>query len=469
MKIMTERQGAYSKMEQEIYGRMFDVVVAGGGVSGCTAALAAARNGASVLVLEQNGYLGGTLTGCGVGPMMTFHAGKKQVITGIMQELVDSMVSRGWSAGHVLDTKQYTSTITPFQAEGLKIVLDEKLQEAGCTVLLHTFIGSVQRENSRISSITVCNKDGLHQVQAKIFIDATGDGDVAAWAGARMTKGRPEDGAAQPMTTKMKYCCVDTEKLRAYLLENLDRFPALAPYPELVRTATCLDLHGFEEEFAREKQAGNLSIRRENVLMFGTGKPGEYIVNTTRILDHDATDALSLSDAERVGRKQCLELDAFLRKYVPGFENALLEFTGPSVGVRGSRQLVGCYTLTAEDILSRRAFSDRIAHSSYPIDIHNPKGEGTDSTFMSQPGTYYSIPYSIMVCPQIDNLIVTGRCVSATFEAQAAIRTTPTVGAMGQAAGIAAAQAASENRAARDINVEKLQRALVDQGAYLEI
>lgn len=203
--------------------------------------------------------------------------------------------------------------------------------------------------------------------------------------------------------------------------------------------------------------------------MFGTGRDGEFIINTTRIVDHDATDAWSLTDAEFLGRKQCAELDAFLRKNVPGFENALLEFTGPSVGVRGSRQLVGEYTLTAQDILERRRFADRIAHSSYPIDIHNPKGEGTSSTFMSEPGTYYSIPYAIMVCPEIDNLIVTGRCVSASFEAQAAIRTTPTVGAMGQAAGIAAAYAAACGVPVQKVDISKVQEKLIEQGAYLEL
>ena len=456
-------------MSGTVYSRTFDVVVAGGGVSGCAAALAAARSGASVLVLEQNGYLGGTLTGCGVGPMMTFHAGEKQVIRGIMQELVDALVERGWSVGHVPDTKQYTTTITPFQAEGLKLVLDEKLREAGCTVLFHTFIGSVQRSGSEIQSLTVCNKDGLHPVSAKIFVDATGDGDIAAWAGAAMTKGRPEDGAAQPMTMKMKYCCVDTEKLRAYVLQNPQRFPKLSPHGDLMKTSIAMDLEGFDQEFAQAKAEGLLSIRRENILMFGTGQAGEYIINTTRIVDHDATDAMSLSDAEFLGRKQCAELDAFLRKHVPGFESALLEFTGPSVGVRGSRQLIGLYTMTAQDILTRRVFPDRIAYSSYPIDIHNPKGEGTASTFMSEPGTYYSIPYSIMVCGQIDNLIVTGRCVSTTFEAQAAIRTTPTVGAMGQAAGTAAAFAAASGCPARAVDIQKIQETLAAQGAYLEL
>lgn len=455
-------------MEQTLYTKKFDVLVVGGGVSGCAAALAAARNGADVLLLEQNGYLGGTLTGCGVGPMMTFHAGEKQVILGIMEELVAELVRRGQSPGHVPDTKQYTSTITPFDAEGLKLILDEKLSEAGCTVLFHTFVGAVQAEDGCITGLTVCNKDGLHTLSAKVYIDATGDGDVAAWAGADMTKGRPEDGAAQPMTMKMKYCCVDTEALKGYVLKNPERFPKLAPHMEIFRQPVPVDLEGFDEEFSAAKAAGELSIRRENVLMFATGRPGEYIINTTRIVDHDATDAVSLSEAEQIGRRQCAELDRFLRERVPGFAHAMLEFTGPSVGVRGSRQLVGCCTLTAEDILSCRVFEDRIAHSAYPIDIHNPKGEGTDSTFVSRKGTYYSIPYSIMVCPQINNLIVTGRCVSATFEAQAAIRTTPTVGAMGQAAGVAAAMAAAAEGDTREVNIKALQQTLADQGAYLE-
>ncbi|MDO5399538.1 MAG: FAD-dependent oxidoreductase [Eubacteriales bacterium] len=456
-------------MGKELYGKCFDVVVVGGGVSGCTAALAAARNGASVLVLERSGCLGGSLTGCGVGPMMTFHAGDKQIITGIMEELVAEMVSRGCSIGHILDNKQYTSTITPFQAEGLKLVLDEKLIQAGCQVLLHTFTGAVTREGSGITGLTVCNKDGLNTVRGKIYIDATGDGDIAAWAGAEMTKGRPEDGAAQPMTMNMKYCGVDTEALRSYILNNPDRFAALMKHGELIPAAPALDIQGFEEEFLYEKAQGRLSIPRENVLLFGTGRPGEYIVNTTRIVDHDGTDAASLSDAEVLGRRQCAQLDVFLRKYVPGFENAMVEFTGPTVGIRGSRQLVGCYTLTAQDILSCRTFPDRVCHTAYPIDIHNPKGEGTASTFMSTPGSYYAIPYSIMVCNEVDNLIVTGRCVSATFEAQAAIRTTPTVGAMGQAAGTAAAMAARESVPARLVDVPALQQALVSQGAYLEI
>lgn len=456
-------------MTNSIYDRQFDVVVAGGGVSGCAAAVAAARCGADVLVVEQSGYLGGTLTSCGVGPMMTFHAGDKQIIRGFMQEVVGALIKRGYSPGHVPDTKQYTDTVTPFNAEGLKLVLDELLTGAGATPLFHTFTGAVVREDNRITGLTVCNKDGLNLLKAKVVIDATGDGDIAAWAGAAMTVGRPEDGAAQPMTMKMKYCNVDTKALKAHVLTNLKDFPQMREHAELLRRDIPMDLEGFSGEVAQAKAAGELEIARENILMFSTDREGEYILNTTRIIEHDATNAASLSDAELIGRRQCNQLDRFLRKHVPGFKNALLEFTGPSVGVRGSRQLAGRYTLTAEDILACRHFDSVIAYSGYPIDIHNPKGEGTTSTFLSKRGSYYSIPFEIMVCEEIANLVVTGRCCSATFEAQASLRLTPSAGAMGQAAGIAAAQAAATGCDVGSVDVAAVQAMLKEQGAYLEV
>ncbi len=453
---------------KKIYEEKYDVVITGGGVSGSVAAIAAGRCGARVLVIEQGGYLGGSLTGCGVGPMMTFHAGEKQVVAGIMQEIVEELVKRGYSTGHVKDTTQYVSYITPFSSEGLKLVLDEMLTDAGCDVLFHSFVGNVTREGRNIVSLTVCNKDGLHSVSGKVFIDATGDADLAAYAGVPLTKGRESDGAAQPMTMNMKYCNVDTGALKAYLLEHLPEFERLRDHEDLLRSGEPLAVAGFDESFRSAKRAGQVSIPREDILFFETNRPNEYIVNTTRIIDHDGSSAESLSDAEMEGRRQCAELDSFLRKSVPGFQRALLEFTGPSVGVRGSRQLKGCYTLTAEDILSRKHFSSAIAHSSYPIDIHNPKGEGTESSFMSEPGTYYSIPYEIMVCDSVDNLLVTGRCVSASFEAQAAIRTTPTVGALGHACGVAAALASGSGCPARDVDVEVLRERLRAQGAYLD-
>jgi hypothetical protein len=228
-----------------------------------------------------------------------------------------------------------------------------------------------------------------------------------------------------------------------------------------------MDVEGFQKEMSEAKALGRMSIARENILMFATDRQGEYILNTTRIIGHDPVDAESLSDAERVGRRQCAELDRLLRESVPGFQNAALEFTGPSIGARSSRQLKGRQTLTEEDILGERR-EGAIAYSGYPIDIHNPKGEGTMSTFLQKKGGCYGVPLGIMTCGQIANLLVTGRCASATFAAQAAMRVTPTAGAMGQAAGIAAALAAKGNCDARSVSTEEVRRLLKEQGAYIE-
>lgn len=456
-------------MNEFSYEKQYDVIVAGGGVSGSVAAIAAGRLGADVLMIEQGAYLGGALTGCGVGPMMTFHAGEKQVIRGIMEEIVERLKQAGYSTGHIYDTMQYISYLTPFNAEGLKSVLDEMVAEAGCSVLFHTFIGDAVCTDGKITSLTVCNKDGIHSVSARGYIDGTGDGDVAAFAGAAMTKGRESDGAAQPMTMNMKYINVDTEAIKEHIRAHIADFSRHQGNEALMDTVSRFSFCGFQDEFRDARERGELEIRREDVLCFETDRPGEYIVNTTRIIDHDAVDAASLSDAEVTGRRQCRQLDRFLRQHVPGFQDAILEYTGPSVGVRGSRQLVGKHTLTAEDILGRRTFESVIAHSAYPIDIHNPKGVGTDSRFLSEKGTYYSIPYEVLYCEEIKNLLVAGRCISASFEAQAAIRTTPTAGALGHAAGVAAALAAQSDGDVSNVDPKEVQRLLREQDAYLDL
>lgn len=459
----------------------YDVIVAGGGMSGTCAAIAAARNDMSVLLIDQNGYLGGTLTANGVGPMMTFFAGEKQVIQGIGEEIVKRLKERGYSPGHVYDSTHYISYVTPFSAEGLKIVLDEMALESNVTLLYHTYIIGINTNEGAIQSIDIVNKDGVSTIGAKIFIDATGDADLAVAAGVPFTLGRESDNATQPLTMNMKVYGVDTSKLKKTVLQNPKKFPRLNRDIEVMKKVEALSFVGFEEEFKRAKELGEITIPREDVLFFETSTPGEYIINTTRIINENGASALGLTNAEIIGRKQCEELYRFLVKYVPGFENSKIAYTGPSVGVRGSRQIQGVYKLTGEDLLEQKRFNSVIAHSGYPIDIHNPKGEGTLSVHVNKQeeskeakfdrstfDSYYSIPYEIMITKEIQNLIVTGRCVSASFEAQAAIRTTPTMTALGQAAGTAAALAIHTNQCVNKIDIKSLQNLLIAQGSYIE-
>lgn len=444
----------------------FDVVVVGGGFSGSIAAIAAARSQAKTLIVESGSCLGGSLTSNGVNPMMTFHAGEKQVIQGITDELIVRLQALGKSPGHLQDPSNFTATYTPFDAEAMKHELELMLHEAGGSVLYHAVLADVQQRENTIHNITVCTRSGLLTLEADMFIDASGDATLAAKAGVPVIKGRESDGKSQPMTMTMKMGNVDREKLRAWMIDNVDKLNNAYQVDD-IRHATRLSCHGFAAEFAAARAAGEITIPREDVLFFETNTPGEFVLNTSRILDHDATDPWSLSHAEFVGRQQCRELEIFMQRVVPGFEDAIVLQTGPSVGVRSSCQIVGSYQLTAEDLLAQTHFDDTIAISGYPIDIHSPDGEGTAHGQLP-PGGMYGIPWRTMIASQANNLVVVGRCISATFEAQAAIRTTPTVGAIGQAGGIAAALSSRKGINVHQLPVAALQDAIRQQHGYLD-
>ncbi|MDF7797939.1 FAD-dependent oxidoreductase [Pontiellaceae bacterium B1224] len=446
--------------------KMYDVIVVGGGISGAMAAIGAARAGAKTLVVEQYGFLGGMLTAAGVGPMMTFHAGDEQVIQGTTGELIDRLEKKGRSPGHIYDTTGFTYTVTPFDVEGMKMELELMLTEAGGELLYHAMLASVQTDGNKISAITICTKAGLSQLRAKVFIDATGDADLAMHAGVKCTKGRESDGACQPMTMKMRMMNVDIQEVRDYIKNNPDEFPRLEGDVNKIDKASRISIGGFVKSLAKGREAGDFTFPREDILFFEANTRGEVIVNTTRILGYDANDPWSLSLAEMEGRKQALEVDRFLKKYIPGFGNSVLVYTGPQIGVRSSRQIKGRYTLTGQDVVERKSFPDTIAHTGYPIDIHSPDGEGTDHV-KPEWGTFCNIPYRCLVNDQISNMITVGRCISVDFEAQAGIRTTPTMGAVGQAGGIAAAIAVQDGAAVGDVDVGKLQEILLKQGGFL--
>lgn len=445
---------------------VYDVIVVGGGISGAMAAIGASRAGAKTLVVEQYGFLGGMLTAAGVGPMMTFHAGDEQVIQGTTGELIDRLEKKGQSPGHIYDTTGFTYTVTPFDVEGMKMELELMLTEAGGELLYHAMLASVETDGNIITSITICTKAGLSQLRAKVFIDATGDADLAMHAGVECTKGRESDGACQPMTMKMRMMNVDIQEVRDYIKKNPDEFPRLEGDVNRIDKASRISIGGFVQSLAKGRAAGDFTFPREDILFFEANTRGEVIVNTTRILGYDANDPWSLSVAEMEGRKQALEVDRFLKKYIPGFGNSVLVYTGPQIGVRSSRQIKGRYTLTGMDIHSRKSFPDTIAHTGYPVDIHSPDGEGT-AHVKPEWGTFCNIPYRCLVNEQVGNLITVGRCISVDFEAQAAVRTTPTMGAVGQAGGIASALAVRDGIRIGDLDFEQLREELRHQGSFL--
>lgn len=445
----------------------YDLIVVGGGISGCAAAISAARCGLDVLLIERYGFLGGTLTANGTGPMMTFHAGDRQVVRGITGELIDRLQAKGSSPGHIFDTTSYTFTVTPFDAEAMKRELETMVLEAGGKLLLHSFLCGVERRENRIESVTVCGKDGIKVLKAKVFIDATGDADLSRFSGLPVNVGRESDGKCQPVTLNMKLYNVDIPRARAHIEAHPEDFPRMDC--TALGKAPRLSVGGYNNTFALARESGEISFDREFLLYFETNNPGEVIVNTTRMSGIDPLDPESLTQAELEGRRQCVEVLQFVHRRIPGFENAVMAFTGPFIGVRGSAQIRGRHILTEQDILTCREFPDTVAHGAYPIDIHPP--EGADDAMFDIPklsgGAFYSIPYESLI-GNCENLITVGRCISATFEAQAAIRVSPIAGAIGHGGGAAAAVAVTAGVPVQKVDTNVMRQLLLSQGAFLK-
>ncbi|WP_320128463.1 FAD-dependent oxidoreductase [uncultured Sphaerochaeta sp.] len=446
--------------------KTFDIIVAGGGIAGSMAAISAARNGTSVLLIEEEGYLGGSLTASGTGPMMTFHAGEKQVIRGLTDELVQRLVAKGLSVGHIPDSTGYTYTVTPFDSEGMKRELDLMTQEAGVTVLFHTSIASVTVENGLLVSLTCLSCGTLFPVSAKYFIDATGDADLIAMAKVPFEQGRTTDGRDQPMTANFKLVDVDLAVIRDLMDSKVELFPLLSKKPGLQKQASRLSFSGFEEIMKEGCKTGEISFDRDIVLCFETNASNEVIVNMTRINGKNPVDPFSLSEAEVEGRRQVWELYAFMKKHLPGFSQARMISTGPRIGIRSSRRLKGMYQITVEDMFLQRRFEDAISANGYPLDIHSPDGAATDSRFFPN-GAYYTIPLRCLLNDTIPNLLAAGRNISSEFEAHSSLRLSPSCGAIGHAAGTAVALALQNGVDVRYLPSAVLHKRLLEEGAFL--
>lgn len=450
----------------------YDVVVCGGGPAGCVAAVAAGRAGARVLLVEQYGFLGGALTAQGVHPMMTFHAGPQQVVRGIADEVVERLKAAGASPGHIADSIGYASSVTPFDLEGLKCVLEELVDQAGVEVLYHAMLADAWLEDGVLGPALLCTKAGLMVANGRVFVEATGDGDLLARAGIEFLQGRAADGATQPMTTNFRVGQVDVDRVRAYVLSHPDEF--WLDGTEAVQTAARLSVSGFYEHVRRGKAAGEFPNQRRGVLFFETNTPGEVNVNTTHIIGRDATDPRQLSAAETEGRTQARAVFAFLKARVPGFERAVYLNTGFQIGVRESRRLRGCYCLTERDLVEGQRFADTIAVGGYPVDIHPPTpadaaaaaATGKQAHSIAKGRRYY-LPYRCLITAQCRNLVVAGRCLSADHEALGAVRVTPIAMATGQAAGTAAALAARATGNVHQVDPSQLQQVLRTHGAEL--
>lgn len=449
--------------------KRYDVVVVGGGPGGLPAAIAAARGGARVLLVEKNGFLGGNIA-LGLPLLAFLDKDGNQVIRGIAQELVDAMKLYDAVSEHTWCPLH--DSVTMLNQEVFKVVAARKCLEAGVELLLHTCVIGVNLDNGRIVSITLFGKGNRLEVEAEVFIDATGDGDVAYMAGARYDKGQAGTGVLQPPTVMCTVSHVDDSKTVAYVErepEQMELAPTVEHYPGYdAAYFRKNDKHhvivGMRKLISELKEKGEMPIDRDTLILIQSILPGDVHLNCTRHLGIDGSDMFDLTKAEIEGQRQNLELVDVLRKYVPGFENCRLSNIFPFIGIRETRRFKGLRTLTEAMVMEGQIPEDSVGLGSYIIDIHDGAGKSTICKKVKP----YGLPYGIACSADIDNLMLSGRCASMDAVALSSARVMPPLMALAQGVGVGAALAVKQGKKPGEVDVQEIRAILREQDVMLE-
>lgn len=438
------------------YKEEYDLIVAGGGPAGIGAAVSAARNGVKVLLIERTGYLGGMATNASVPAFCPYTDGERAIIGGIGLEILERMKRESYESpfydykeGRL---KEYDWV--PIDPEILKRVSEQMVLESKANVLLHTVIIDIVMENGEIKAVKVHNKGGNYCIGAKYFIDCTGDADLVAMAGGSFEYG-DENGLVQAGTLCFRISNFDTDRFMIYAKENGEDGNLN------VAVKKAKDNHDFPED---ERYVAGIALQADGMVGLNFG----------HVYNFNPLDAKDLTRAEIEARAKLPEMMNFIRKYVPGAENAVLASSGPMIGLRESRRIVGDYKLTKEDYYNRANFEDTIARYSYPIDIHATTSKQNDYsanreyvTSKYKIGEAYSIPYRSLIPVGFRNLLVAGRTISSDRAMMGSIRVMPACFATGEAAGAATSICTKTKVCFRDIPIKELQDKLVKQGGIL--
>ncbi len=430
-----------------LYGE-YEVAVLGGGPAGITAAVAAARAGRRTLLIERYGFLGGMGTAAGVTNFCGLHANVHGEMHRVVQGIASDLLARidrldGLNKPHLILGKIFAQA---YDTAAYKIAADDLLGHHKVDILFHALgAGVAMHDDKRINALFVETKAGRQAIRADVFIDCSGDGDLAAWAGAPYEVG---DNAGHMLYPSMM--------LRLNGIDPVKAGEAWRTIPQLMEKAEAKGTHKFP------RKAAIVRPQRHDI---------EWRVNFTQLkrADGSAINGLEPDDLTRGeidGRRQALAAFEFLRT-VPGFEKSYIVDLPPQLGIRETRRVVGGYQLSGEDVLTCASFEDSIGVNGWPMEVH----VAGDVVFKFPPipesRGYNELPYRMLVPEKIDNLLVAGRCASMTHEGQSAARVSGACFAMGEAAGTAAALALSGNTFPRDIEVPRLQKALTRQGAFI--
>ncbi|MFB2856726.1 FAD-dependent oxidoreductase [Aeromonas allosaccharophila] len=429
----------------------YDVIVVGGGTAGASAALSAARNGSKTFLVERLSFIGGTSTAV----LDTFYGyytpGKhsKKIVGGIPDEIVAGL--KKWNSCLERPNTHGAGTAVTYNPEYLKVVWEDLLTEAGVDILLNAqVVDVIATDNKRIIGLVLVTKNGLECVEADYFVDASGDADICHLVGFDYELAGVDE-LAQTLTTTFKMVNVNIGKRYSIKKEemfNLMEQAAKSGQYHLPRR------EGSDHITSIENMTATIMTRLDS---FRKDEAGNII---------NATNADLLSASEIEGRKQAMEYIKFLVDKVPGYEHASLSSFGCQIGVRETRRIYGLYRLTKEDVLSARKFDDQIGVCGAPIEDHHG-GQGTHWVYLPD-GEVCGIPYRTLVPIDSSNVLVAGRCFSATHDAHASVRSMGQTMAMGQAAGLAISMAVKEKCSVREVNVQALRQSLKDAGAVVD-
>jgi len=435
-----------------------DVLVVGGGPAGIIAAQAASGNGLKVMLIEGRSYLGGNLT---IGLPILGFLGRKgnQIINGLPQQFVDRLRAKGGATGH--RPCPLHVSLTMVDPEKSKDVAYEIVKECGIQLLLNVFCSATIKSGNTVNGVIIESKAGREAILAKTVIDCTGDGDVAARAGAIFEKGNKE-GGMQPPTTMFSMRGIDIPKLRMEVAENPEKYDV-----DIIPNKFFLGDQNFTfvgmRKLIKEARSKGYKIDVDRTIIMTGMTPDEMWVNMSRVCGVDGTEPSSETVGEIEARLQNYDAARYLIDFVPGFENAWIYKIAPFLGIRETRRIVGEYMLTEEDILACRHFEDVVAVASYPMDLHHPKGGDCTLTWCED---CYDIPYRCLIPKGLEGLLLAGRCASTTHEAMASTRVMSICMAMGEAAGKAAKLAVLSGVMPSKVDVPALQKSLLSEGVY---
>jgi len=418
-----------------------DILVVGGGPSGCAAATIAAREGASTILVEKNGFMGGNLTAAGIDTiygLYTVSENPLRIIGGITDEIISQLKKQ--KACYERKNTYGAGTGVTFSVENMKVVLEDLALKEKVKIFYHAFGVKPFIKDGVFTGCIVASKSGLNLIEANIVIDTTGDADLIARAGGAFEKAICS-GNVQSCTTVFFMANVDINKAKAFGKK------AMWDKMRLVSTSGEFDLPRIEGSF------------------HATPNPSMIEANMTRISDVDTTDVQSISQAEIIGRHQVQQYVSFLIKYIPGFEQAYLIKTGCQLGMREGRRIIGDYVLTKKNVIQGKKFTDSITRCGQPIEDHHA-GIDTKWVYVEENG-YYDIPYRCLIPKNLSNFLTAGRSLSATHDAHASARSSGTAFSMGQAAGMAAILALDSGFDVRKIDITTLQNKLRSIGAII--